>query len=82
VHPKFAYPAKKRHRLHARPRLDPEKFTVFVNAGWIGGGNIPQIFREARAWRAGRAGDFPRGKNEDLRVLLSRLRSKHRFRSR
>ncbi len=26
--------------------LDPGKFTVFVNAGWVGGGNIPQIFRE------------------------------------
>jgi processive 1,2-diacylglycerol beta-glucosyltransferase len=24
--------------------LDPDKFTVFVNAGWIGGGNIPQIY--------------------------------------
>jgi hypothetical protein len=26
--------------------LNPDKFTVFVNAGWIGGGNIPSIFRE------------------------------------
>ena len=26
--------------------LDPEKFTVFVNAGLMGGGNIPKIFKE------------------------------------
>lgn len=24
--------------------LNPEKFTVFVNAGWVGGGNIPKIY--------------------------------------
>ncbi len=24
--------------------LDPDKFTVFINAGWIGGGNIPNIY--------------------------------------
>jgi processive 1,2-diacylglycerol beta-glucosyltransferase len=24
--------------------LDPEKFTVFLNAGWVGGGNIPKVF--------------------------------------
>ncbi|MEM0951343.1 MAG: glycosyltransferase [Cyanobacteria bacterium P01_H01_bin.74] len=24
--------------------LDPSKFTVFVNAGWVGGGNIPKIY--------------------------------------
>ncbi|MFZ4986213.1 MAG: MGDG synthase family glycosyltransferase [Blastocatellia bacterium] len=26
--------------------LDPERFTIFINAGWIGGGNIPRIFEE------------------------------------
>lgn len=24
--------------------LDPEKFTVFLNSGWAGGGNIPKIY--------------------------------------
>lgn len=24
--------------------LDPDKFTVFINAGWSGGGNIPKIY--------------------------------------
>lgn len=33
-------------KLAARAELglDPERFTMFINAGWVGGGNIPQIF--------------------------------------
>ncbi|HXQ74619.1 MAG TPA: hypothetical protein VN844_29205, partial [Pyrinomonadaceae bacterium] len=47
VHPKFAYPGEEAAQAARRALgLDAEKFTVFVNAGWIGGGNIPQIFRE------------------------------------
>ena len=47
VHPKFAYPGEHAARAARRALdLDPEKFTVFVNAGWEGGGNVPQIFRE------------------------------------
>lgn len=26
--------------------LNPERFTIFINAGWVGGGNIPRIFEE------------------------------------
>jgi len=32
------------YRLRQQFQLSPEKFTVFVNAGWIGGGNIPLIY--------------------------------------
>jgi len=47
VHHKFAYPGEDAARAARRALgLDPEKFTVFVNAGWEGGGNIPEIFRE------------------------------------
>ncbi len=47
VHHKFAYPGEEAAQAARRALgLDPEKFTVFVNAGWEGGGNIPQIFRE------------------------------------
>ena len=47
VHPKFSFPGDQAARV-ARTALglDADKFTVFVNAGWEGGGNIPEIFRE------------------------------------
>lgn len=47
IHPKFHY-ENDEERILARAELglDPEKFTVFVNAGWIGGGNIPHIFEQ------------------------------------
>lgn len=48
--------------------LDPDKFTVFVNAGWIGGGNIPQIFRELVRGELDVQAIFLAGKNEELRI--------------
>lgn len=47
--------------------LDPEKFTVFVNAGWVGGGNIPQIFRELVRGDLDVQAIFLAGKNEELK---------------
>lgn len=47
--------------------LDPDKFTVFVNAGWVGGGNIPQIFREFARGELDVQAIFLAGKNEELR---------------
>src|SRR6266480_1133192 len=47
VHPKFAYPGEEAAKAaRGALGLDPEKFTVFVNAGWAGGGNIKEIFKE------------------------------------
>ena len=48
--------------------LDPNKFTIFVNAGWIGGGNIPTIFRELVRGELDVQAIFLAGKNEDLRL--------------
>ena len=47
IHPKFQS-EDDQDRIIARSELglDPDKFTVFVNAGWIGGGNIPHIFEQ------------------------------------
>jgi len=53
--------------------LDPDKFTVFVNAGWIGGGNIPQIFRELVRGELDVQAIFLAGKNEELRVEAEQL---------
>ncbi len=69
VHPKFAYPDEEAARAARRALgLDPEKFTVFVNAGWEGGGNIPQIFRELVRGQLEVQAIFLAGKNEELRA--------------
>ncbi len=47
--------------------LDADKFTIFVNAGWVGGGNIPQIFRELVRGKLDVQAIFLAGKNEELR---------------
>ncbi len=69
VHHKFAYPGEDAARAARRALgLDPEKFTVFVNAGWEGGGNIPQIFRELVRGELEVQAIFLAGKNEELRA--------------
>lgn len=46
IHPKFQE-VSQQDPLIIRQELglDPERFTLFVNAGWVGGGNIPKIYR-------------------------------------
>ncbi|MEN3329930.1 MAG: processive 1,2-diacylglycerol beta-glucosyltransferase [Acidobacteriota bacterium] len=74
VHPKFAYPGEEAAQAARRALgLDPEKFTVFVNAGWIGGGNIPQIFSELVRGELDMQAIFLAGKNEDLRVAAESI---------
>ena len=74
VHPKFAYPDEEAAQAARRALgLDPEKFTVFVNAGWIGGGNIPQIFRELVRGELDVQAIFLAGKNEDLRAVAESI---------
>ncbi len=74
VHPKFDLPDE-RAACAARTALglDPEKFTVFVNAGWVGGGNIPEIFRELVRGDLNVQAIFLAGKNEDLRAEAESL---------
>lgn len=68
VHPKFhevtETDAQEARRAYG---LDPERFTVFLNAGWIGGGNIPAIFKELVRGELDVQAIFLAGKNEDLR---------------
>ncbi len=69
VHPKFAYPGEEAAQVARQALgLDPEKFTVFVNAGWEGGGNIPQIFRELVRGGLDVQAIFLAGRNEELRA--------------
>jgi UDP-N-acetylglucosamine:LPS N-acetylglucosamine transferase len=74
VHPKFAYPGEDAAKAaRGALGLDPEKFTVFVNAGWAGGGNIKEIFKELIRGELDVQAIFLAGKNEDLRVAAESL---------
>lgn len=66
---------------HARTAygLDPDKFTVFVNAGWIGGGNIPAIFRELVRGELDVQAIFLAGRNEALREEAEKLAQHAKF---
>jgi UDP-N-acetylglucosamine:LPS N-acetylglucosamine transferase len=80
VHPKFELPDE-RAAVAARKALDldPEKFTVFVNAGWAGGGNIPRIFRELIRGELDVQAIFLAGKNEELRAKAEALAARAKF---
>lgn len=80
VHPKFGYPDEAAARAARRALdLDPEKFTVFINAGWEGGGNIPQIFRELVQGKLDVQAIFLAGRNEELRAEAESLASSASF---
>lgn len=80
VHPKFAYPGEEAARAARRAlNLDPEKFTVFVNAGWEGGGNIPNIFRELVQGKLDVQAIFLAGRNEDLKLEAESLAGQAAF---
>jgi processive 1,2-diacylglycerol beta-glucosyltransferase len=80
VHPKFAYPGELAARAARRALdLDPEKFTVFVNAGWEGGGNVPQIFRELIRGKLDVQAIFLAGRNKELKLEVESLASTASF---
>lgn len=80
LHPKFRAPNEMDAQNARRAfGLDPEKFTVFVNAGWIGGGNIPAIFRELVRGELDVQAIFLAGKNEDLRLEAEQLAKSAKF---
>ena len=80
VHPKFHEVDEKYAQLARQAYgLDPDKFTVFLNAGWIGGGNIPQIFRELARGELDVQAIFLSGKNEELRKEAEEIARTARF---
>lgn len=80
VNPKF-HEADEKDAQEARRfyGLDPDKFTVFVNAGWVGGGNIPQIFRELVRGELDVQAIFLAGKNEELRLEAEEIAKQAKF---
>lgn len=80
IHPKFAYPGEEAARAaRSALGLDPDKFTVFVNAGWEGGGNIPQIFKELVRGELEVQAIFLAGRNEELKADAESLALDARF---
>ena len=80
VHPKFEMPDERAAQAARRALgLDAEKFTVFVNAGWVGGGNIPEIFRELARGDLDVQAIFLAGKNETLRAEAERVAAHAKF---
>ena len=83
IHPKFQG-AGDDERVAARSELglDPDRFTIFVNAGWAGGGNIPRIFsemvRESDKLKDVQA-VFVAGRNESLRREVTSLARNAQF---
>lgn len=80
LHPKFRE-ATESDAQNARRAfgLDAEKFTIFVNAGWIGGGNIPAIFRELVRGELDVQAIFLAGKNESLRQEAEQIARTAKF---
>ncbi|HSK73748.1 MAG TPA: glycosyltransferase [Pyrinomonadaceae bacterium] len=80
IHPKF-HEVNEIDAQNARTAfgLDPEKFTVFVNAGWVGGGNIPKIFREFARGDLDVQAIFLAGKNEELKLEAEEIAKTAKF---
>lgn len=80
INPKF-HPVDEINAREARRAfgLDEEKFTIFVNAGYIGGGNIPKIFRELIQGELDVQAIFLAGKNEKLQAEAEGLAKTAKF---
>jgi UDP-N-acetylglucosamine:LPS N-acetylglucosamine transferase len=67
IHPSFRE-VDEEMAVEARTQLglDPSKFTVFINAGWVGGGNIPKIYEELIDADLDIQAVFVAGRNVDL----------------
>ena len=80
IHPKF-HEVDEKHAQEARKAfgLNPDKFTVFVNAGWVGGGNIPQIFKELTRGELDIQTIFLAGKNEELKKEAEEIAKNAKF---
>jgi processive 1,2-diacylglycerol beta-glucosyltransferase len=63
-----------RRQLREDLNLDPDRFTVLINAGWIGGGNVPDLYNSLmEAGNRNIQVVFLAGHNTDLRDKAERL---------
>lgn len=76
VHSRFQPIGSLEQKMALRQELGfaPDKFTVLVNAGWVGGGNIPTLFESLLALnRPDLQLVFLAGKNNKLKAQAQRL---------
>jgi UDP-N-acetylglucosamine:LPS N-acetylglucosamine transferase len=74
IHPKFHHANTVEVEIARRELgLAPDKFTVFINAGFVGGGNIPHIFRELVRGDLPMQAIFLAGHNEELKLEAEQL---------
>lgn len=81
IHPKFQKAAENLCQKEMRKELglDPDKFTVFINAGWVGGGNISKIFANLAQSQLDIQAIFLAGKNQKLQDEAQKIASTSRF---
>jgi UDP-N-acetylglucosamine:LPS N-acetylglucosamine transferase len=80
VHPKFHFADEADAKIARQAfGLDPEKFTIFVNSGFIGGGNIPEIFRELVRGELDVQAIFLAGRNEELKKEAEAIAKNAKF---
>jgi UDP-N-acetylglucosamine:LPS N-acetylglucosamine transferase len=80
VHPKFHFADEADAKIARQAfGLDPEKFTIFVNSGFIGGGNIPEIFRELVRGEFDVQAIFLAGRNEELKKEAEAIAKNAKF---
>ncbi len=82
VHSRFK-PASdgEKRRLRTELGLDPEKFTVFLNAGWIGGGNVPALYEVLAESSLDIQTVFLAGHNKKLQAQAEAIARKAPFKS-
>jgi UDP-N-acetylglucosamine:LPS N-acetylglucosamine transferase len=70
IHPKFeaiSLDPGMRDGVLSEFGLDPNRFTVLINAGWVGGGNVPELFRNFVQAELPVQAIFVAGRNDELR---------------
>lgn len=80
VHSRF-HPVEEadRRRLREQLGLHPDKFTVFLNAGWVGGGNIPRIYEALASAPLDIQAVFLAGRNQGLIRRVEKLSARAHF---
>lgn len=83
IHPKFQFQnGEDKVATRLELGLDPERFTVFINAGWAGGGNIPSIYDrmiEGGEKLKDTQAIFLAGRNDGLRERIGALARRAAF---
>lgn len=82
VHSRFQPVASEevKKQLRADFNLDPHRFTVLVNAGWIGGGNVPELYQTLmHAPSDNLQVVFLSGQNKALRQQAERMAQQAQF---